>query len=236
MRIRNRALLAALITVFGTALAFGEAEPTAKERFSVDRLMEGLDKELQSLEQELSKLKPVVEQKSREFQQLIDTKAKQGFMELQSLSRELDDVVGGFQKELDNVLSDEQMQKAIGFLENLDGEAIAGIRDEILGRLEDRLKVAEGEWDKIRPVLEGELKKQGELLKNALQEGVAGLERFKGENGKLWEETSGKLDDVLNSDQMKSLEAWQGEVGRNIERLFKGLGAADAEKAARRKE
>lgn len=231
MSLQEKSWAIVLIAGIAGTVALGATGdgPTAKERFSVDRLMEGLDKELPSLEQEVSKLKPVLEQKSEQFQQLIDTKAKQGFMELESLGRDLDKTVGQFRQELDQILSDEQMKKAVTFLETLDDEAIAGVQDEIVAKLEKKLKVAEDEWDKVKPVLEQEVKKQGQLIQKTLKEGAAGLERFQKENAALWKESSKRLTDVLDGDQMKALEAWQSEVGGKIEHLFKGLADTPAE-------
>lgn len=203
------------VMLVSSSLTFAE-----QEKFLPDNLLSDLDKELKLNEEELSNLKPTIEKKSQELRNLIDKKVDEGFLKLDSLSKEVGQKIQDLEKELDTVLSDPQIQKVKEFLANLDEQTIETMFDEIIAKLAKRLEVTSEQLAQFETILRDELNKQGELLSQFLDQGGQAFDEFKQENDKLWGEIGQRLEGILNSDQMQEARKWQQEVEEKINKLF----------------
>ena len=162
------------VMLVSSSLTFAE-----QEKFLPDNLLSDLDKELKLNEEELSNLKPTIEKKSQELRNLIDKKVDEGFLKLDSLSKEVGQKIQDLEKELDTVLSDPQIQKVKEFLANLDEQTIETMFDEIIAKLAKRLEVTSEQLAQFETILRDELNKQGELLSQFLDQGGQAFDEFK---------------------------------------------------------
>jgi hypothetical protein len=204
-----------IVALISSSPAFAE-----REKLLPENLLSDLDEKLKLADQELAELKPAVEKKSQELRDLIDKKVDEGFLELEALSKELNQKIQGLEQDLDTVLSDPQIQELKEFLATLDEQTITTMIDEIIAKLAARLGVTSEQLAQFETILRDELNKQGELLSRFLDQGAQAFDEFQQENDQLWQEIGNRLDEILTSDQMQEARKWKQEVEEKINTLF----------------
>ena len=184
------------------------------------KLLSDLSDKLELADQELSDAKKVIEEKSRDFQELIDKEVDEGFVVLDAFKKDLDRQLESLQTELGNILSEENLTKLKEHLKSFDVEVLGTIREEIITRLAERLDVSPEQLEQLTPILQGALKRRAELLKKFLDLGADQFEEFQKEHDVLWEETLSQVQDILSSEQLQGLESWRSELQEKIRQTF----------------
>lgn len=191
-----------------------------KDDFLPDNLLSGLEKELNLAEEKISAIAPVIEKESKNLLETIDKNVAKGFLEFQSLSKEVDGVIDTTKKELDQYLSSEEFKQLETFWDKLNNDTVGTIRDLLVDELAKRLDLSSDQIKKAYPILKEDMMKQGELLKQVLDQGTMSFQEFKQEDATLWQETKKRLGTVLTPQQLKEFDKWQqdvlGEIDKSI--------------------
>ena len=206
------------------AVLLGAAPAYAAEgEFDAESMLSELERRLDLSGDAMSKLKPALDAKSAELKKSINASLEQGFMELNALTEQLDTASAETTAKLKEALSSDEMTKLREYLSKIDKDAIASIRDQLVAELEELLKLTEGQIEKLRPVLEDAFDRLGEMLDRLAREGTQSLENFKKEYESLNLDLKQKLGEVLDGEQLKSLEMHREELGERIgSALFSG--------------
>jgi hypothetical protein len=177
---------------------------------------------LKLADQELSEAKKVIEEKSQDFQKLIDKEVDEGLVKLDVFKKELDGKIKSLQEDLGTLLSEEKLKELKEYLEGFDAKVISSIRGEIIAKLAERLKVSPEQLEQLAPILQDELSKRGDLLEKFLTQGPGQFEAFQKENDVLWQGTLSRVKDILTPQQVQELEAWRSELREKIRQSFLG--------------
>ena len=186
------------------------------EDFDVDKLMSDLESQLKLSSDKLSKMKPAIDAKSKELKADINKSVEEGFMQMETLTGQLDAASKEAEAKLEEALNSEEIQELKAFLGKIDKEAINQIRQDLVTELTDFLKLTENQIMELKPVLEEGINELGEMLSQLAKEGNKSLEEFKSRYEKLNKEFDLKIKDALDSDQIKSLDKHQDELREKI--------------------
>lgn len=204
--------------VAGGALAQERAK-----RFSSEKLLADVGKQLDLVGQELDGLKPALEKKSEEFTALIDSSVDQGFVQMGEFADQAKAKAKELEAELDGVLSAPQIQELKSFLENMDEGAIESVLDELTNKMAKELDVTKDQLAKLRPALRKEVEGIGKLLDESLKKGAASLSAFEAGSDKLWKELRAEMDGLLSDVQMGKADALRSERTEKMSKLFEAL-------------
>ena len=123
-----------------------------------------------------------------------------------------DEAVG----QLRDVLSSDQVQELKTFLAGIDVQAIEEVRNELVDELTRLLELTGEQIESLRPMISEELAKRGELLSRFTADAGESFETFKQDYEALAEQTRIRLNEVLDSEQLKILQQHQDELGERI--------------------
>jgi len=220
MKYRN---MAVAVCTLGMGLLQLQNAVAEKGLFDGGGLFDEIGKSLDDAGKELDKAKPLIDQQGKDLQETIDKSVKDGFLNLQSITDEVDSAVKDLKGELDGILSDENIKNLESFLDGLDDQALESIKEGILEELEKKLDLAKNQVDEVIPILKNEIDKRGKMLEEALSDGQANFKDFKKESKTLLQETLKSLDDVLTPEQLQKFENFSSDSLKRIGKLFKEL-------------
>ena len=190
------------------------------EEFDTEKMLTDLENQLKLSSEELAKLKPALDAKSKELKKSINESVDRGFVELEALTSQLDAASKEAQAQLKEAFSSEEMQQLRDYLNKIDKEAIKQATDELVARLTDFLKLTETQILELKPMLEDAFNRLGEMLSKLAQQGNMSLEEFKNNYEALSEELRQKLESTLDREQIKSFNQHRQELRENIESLL----------------
>ena len=204
--------LTSLVTLLlAINLAFAESD-----EFSTDRMMKDLEEQMKLSSEKLEEMRPALEQKSRELEQEINKTVEKGFVELQSLSDQLESASKDAEKKLEEALNSEEMKALQDYLNSIDEQTIADIEKKLAEALTEFLALTEDQIDKIIPILQDGFEQLAELLDRLEKEGRKNLESFAEDFEELNRELKDRLDESLNGDQLEKLEKHREELKNKI--------------------
>lgn len=186
------------------------------EEFDADKMLSELESQLKLSSEKLSELKPAIDLKSRELKKSINESVEKGFMQLDSLSGQLDAASREAEAKLKEALSSEEMQQLRDFLNKWDAEAINQIKQQLTAELTAFLKLTEAQIDELKPILEDGFEQLGEMLDRLVSEGNKSLEEFKQQYEQLSKDLDRRLKDTLDSEQVESLDTHHEELREKI--------------------
>lgn len=190
------------------------------EEFDTEKMLTDLENQLKLSSEELAKLKPALDAKSKELRKSINESVDRGFVELEALTSQLDAASKEAQAQLKEAFSSEEMQQLRDYLNKIDKEAIKQATDELVAQLTAFLKLTETQILELKPMLEDAFNRLGEMLSKLARQGNMSLEEFKNNYEALSEELRQKLESTLDREQIKSFNQHRQELRENIEALL----------------
>lgn len=209
-----------LAAVFVSLITVSIANAETRD-FDTDKMMSELEKQLELSKDKLDKLRPVLEEKSRELEKSVEESIEKGYLEMEALSQRLKETTEKAEKQLESALNSEEVQKLHDYLDSLDEIAIEDIGRKLADALAGLLRLTEDQISKTKPILEDGFKELAELLDQLTKEGERNMEAFKNQYEGLSDELMQKLQDSLNDGQFEKLEEHREELREKIrEDLF----------------
>ncbi len=213
-----------LLIAAGVAALVAAPAQAQEEPFDTEKMIEALDERLKLTHEELEKMKPALELKSRELKSSISESLEQGFAEFEELSREFDIAAQRVQEQLQDALDGQEMQELRGYLERLDAEALESIRQALLEEMTNALELTQEQIEKLRPVLLENLERLSELLRRFAAQTEKSFADFRRDYEQLQEQTRRRLEESLDADQIEAFEKRQEELRERIRALVFGEG------------
>lgn len=187
-----------------------------EEEFDADKMLADLETQLKLSSDKLSELKPALDAKSAELKKSINESVEKGFMQLEALSGQLDAASKEAEKKLSEALNSEEMQQLREYLNNIDGQAMEEIRQQLVAELTEFLKLTEAQIQQLKPALEEAVDRLGKMLDELAREGQKSVEAFRRRYDQLSKELEQKIKDTLDSEQFESLHRHRDELKENI--------------------
>jgi len=210
-------LIILFCTVFIAIPAFASEE---KKGFDSEKMIQELEKKLELSREQWEKLKPVLDEKSRELKQSMHETVDKGYMELEELSKKLETMSEDAETKVKEMLSSEEVQKFREYLSKIDEEAIKEAKDKMVAELTALLELTEEQAAKLKPVLEDGLVQLTALFNELAQEGSRSWEEFREKLEQVTRDLKDSLQDTLDSEQMKRLEEYNKEQKVKIQKAF----------------
>lgn len=195
----------AVITVFATTCMASE------EKFDSEEMLSEIEKQLHLSQEKLDKLKPAIDRKSAELKETIHEAVDQGFVQLDEATKNLDKISKDAEKKVQDFLTGEEMQQLKDYLNKVDEDAIREAKEQLVDKMTKLLELSEEQIASLKPIFEDGVQQLGEMLNDLAKEGSASLEKFKQEYETLSKEMHQRLEEQLNSDQLKKLEDYNME-------------------------
>jgi DNA repair exonuclease SbcCD ATPase subunit len=193
------------------------------EEFDTEPMMKELEEKLEVSKEELKKLKPVLESKSRELKGAINDTVDQGFADMESMAKELEAASEEAGKQLEAALNSDQVKELKAYLARLDKEALEEVRNELVKEMTALLELSEKQVRELEPILKEQLDKMSDLLGRFAKDTGKAYEEFRKEYGKVAEETQKRLEKALDKAQLEKLEKRLEETREKIhKKLFPG--------------
>ncbi len=188
--------------------------------FDKDALTKRLEKEMNLAEKRLNELKPSInealEAKSNELEQEMNRVVEKGFMELDSVKKDLEQASSEAEAKLREVLAGDEIEKLKSFMAKLDEDSIDEIRARITEKLTSTLELSREEYEKFAPQLEAELKERGELLQKYLADNQRDFDKFSEEFKEMAMDNRQKMEELLDPQKMNLLSKQLEEIMQRI--------------------
>lgn len=204
-------ILSFLVCLLPFSIASG-----AEEEFDSDKMMSELESQLKLSSEELSKLKPMIDAKSKELKESMHGAIDNGFVQLDELTKSLDAVSKDAQQKVEDFLNSEEMKKLKDYLSKIDEDAVREVKDKLIAELTAVLELTEEQVIKLKPILEDSLTQLSEILGELTKEGSRSWEEFKRQYELLGKELKEKLQGTLDKEQMKRLDKYHEEKKEKI--------------------
>ena len=201
-----------LVIVKSMLVAFLLISPAsaASNAFDTEKMLSDLEQQLQLSREKYNKMKPqleqTIEQKSRELKETVDKQVKEGFVELESMSKKLDAASDEAKRNLEKALNSDEIMQLKNFLASIDEEAIRDARERLLDEQTRHLELTADQLDKLKPILRDYMTQASELLEQFTKGGKRAFEEYREKYDVLANDAKESTKDILNSDQMKKLE------------------------------
>jgi len=189
-------------------------------RFEAEKLLVYLEQRLSLTAEQLAEMRPVAVTIADSLNNTLETWAVEGFVDFESLSRDLAPLAAEARSALKQVLDSDQWEAFDAFLASLNEEALEAIRNSLVERLAATLELREDQTEKLKPVLRQHVEKLGALLSGVVSGSGTSFEAFAAEYAELRSETRGKLKDVLDADQLRILMVRLDEIRQRIRSLL----------------
>ncbi len=216
-----------LVIVGSMLLAFLLISPAsaASNAFDTEKMLSDLEQQLQLSREKYNEMKPQLEQtlekKSRELKETVDKQVKEGFVELESMTKKLDAASVEAKRSLEKALNSDEITQLKKFLASIDEEAIKDAREKLLDELTRQLELTADQLEQLKPILRDYMTQASALLEQFTQGSKRAFEEYSEKYDVLVSDAKENTKDVLNSDQMKKLEKQLIETRDKIkERVF----------------
>ncbi|NOQ46958.1 MAG: hypothetical protein GQ559_09865 [Desulfobulbaceae bacterium] len=189
----------------------------ADEEFDSEEILSNLESQLELSSEKLSRLKPVIDAKSAELKKSMHETVDKGFMQLEELNSKLDAASRDAEKKVSEFLNSEEIEKLKDYLSKIDEDAIREMKEKLDAELSAVLELTEEQAAKLKPLFEDSLTQLSEMLERLAKEGSKNWEEFRGQYENLSKELREKLQDTLDSEQMKRLDRYNEEKKEKIQ-------------------
>lgn len=190
------------------------------KKFDPDKMIADLEKKLELSREQWEKLKPVLEQRSKELQEIIHESVDKGYMELEEVSEKLEAMSDDAERKVKEVLSSEETQKLRDYLSEIDKDAIEEAKNRMVAELTLLLELSEEQAAKIKPVLEDSMTRLSTLFNELAKEGSKSWEKFRQNFEQLATDLQNSLQESLDNEQMKRLEEYNEEQKVKIQKAL----------------
>lgn len=184
--------------------------------FDSEKMISELEKQIEMSKGEWEKLKPVLEEKSKDLAQGLHESVGNGFAELEKLSEQFESMSKDVEQKVQTILSSEQAKKLRKFLSDIDQDAIREARDKVVADLSELLELTEEQAEKIKPVLEESVAKFNSMLRDMANDSTRNWNQFLEEFDQLTRDLADKLRSTLDDEQMQRLEKYNQDQKEQI--------------------
>lgn len=212
MRQTIHGLLVICICLGLTGLVHGEE---ARELDS-DAMISELNKRIELSREQWEKLKPVLDEKSRDLKKSIHESVDKGFVQLEEMSRELDSVSKETEAKVKAFLNSEEVQQLKEYLSTVDEEAIQEAKEQIVAELSAVLELTGEQIEKLKPVIEDSVNQLTTMVEELAKEGSRSWEEFKRRYEQLSKELHQKVEETLDDGQLEKLDQYNEEKREKI--------------------
>jgi hypothetical protein len=193
-------------------IASGELDPEA--------LVGELERRFAEIEGEIpDEVRQPLEETIAELRGIIDASEQDGYADLESVAAELAAVSAALVTRLAETLSDEQMARLREFLDKIDRDAVAALRDELIERFRQRLLLSQEQLEVLKPLLENSLARLSQL-REGLGEGGVDLEEYQRRYAEIRDDIAARLREVLDDSQYESFQQWAGQADQRIREKY----------------
>ncbi len=193
------------------------------ETLDTEKILAALEQKLDLSDEQLARVRPVLEQQSEHLRDAMDEAQAQGFLDLESLPKQFAAAAEQTRAKLNEVLTAEQMEALTTVFEELRHTTIEDIRDALVDRLTRFLALNQEQIERLRPVFRDEIQKRSELLGRLTNAPDFSFEEFRTELAALQEATRRRLTEALDPDQLRALEQRQQQLRNLIHEAYFGL-------------
>ncbi|MBW1635218.1 MAG: hypothetical protein JRJ68_02980 [Deltaproteobacteria bacterium] len=189
----------------------------ADKQFDSEQMLSDLESKLKFTSEQLSSLKPAIDEKSAGLKKSMHESIDKGFIHLDELAGKLDTVTRDAEKKAEEFLSSEDMKKFKEYLNKIDEKAIKEMKDKAVAEFSAVLDLTKEQVKKLKPVLEESLTELADIFAGLAAEGNQSWEGLKQKYEKFSEELKGKLQDTLDDRQMEELKKYNEEQKEKIQ-------------------
>lgn len=186
------------------------------KKFDSRKMMSELESQLKITDEELSRLEPTIDEKSSELKKSIHETVNKGFIHLDELKEQLNNVSRKAAEKVGEFLQSEEMEKVKNYLRKIDEQAIKEAKDRLEEELTNVLELTEEQMAELKPLLDESLIQLSALLNQLAKEGRNGWEEFKHQYELLVKELRDKLQETLDSDQLDRYDKYNEEKKEKI--------------------
>ena len=186
------------------------------KKFDSRKMMSELESQLKITDEELSRLEPTIDEKSSELKKSIHETVNKGFIHLDELKEQLNNVSRKAAEKVGEFLQSEEMEKVKNYLRKIDEQAIKEAKDRLEEELTNVLELTEEQMAELKPLLDESLIHLSALLNQLAKEGRNGWEEFKHQYELLVKELRDKLQETLDSDQLDRYDKYNEEKKEKI--------------------
>lgn len=190
------------------------------EEFSSEKMISDLEKKMDLTREQWEKLKPVLDEKSKELSQEMKDSVDRGFAELDKMTKKFDSMSKDAEQKVKDLLNSEEAMKLREHLAKIDQEAIDKAKEEMIAELNGLLELTEEQAKKLQPVLEDSFNQLSDKILGLAEEGTRNWIEFKEEFDKLTQDLYDKVKETLNQEQMQKLEKYNEEQKEDIQRTL----------------
>lgn len=192
----------------------------AENEFQSAQLLADLKTRLNLSQEQIAQVRPIMQEQSQTLRELIEKYKVQGFVGMRSLTNELEQLREETSKQLEPILSAEQMQELTAFHEEIQAQFHEKLRDRIISGVMQQLDVSREQADQMLPILRENLQKRRELIEKYQGQGPAGFRSFRKENQELQQQLEQQLGSILTVEQFQKYHELQQRVQERIRAEF----------------
>ena len=190
------------------------------EEFSSEKMISELEKQMDLSREQWEKLKPVLDEKSKELSQELKDSVDKGFAELDKMTKKFDSMSQDAEQKVKDLLNSEEAMKLREHLAKIDKEAIDQVKEEMIADLNELLELTEEQAKKLQPVLEDSFNQLADMVQGLADEKTKEWNEFKQDFEKLTKDLYDKVKETLNQEQLQKLEKYNEEQKEDIQRTL----------------
>lgn len=189
------------------------------DSFDSEKIIAELEEQVKLSKEQWEKLKPVIEEKSKDLSKGIHESVDKGFAELDKLTKQFDTMTKDAEKKFNKIVTSDEAMKLRESLAKIDKEAIDKAKDKMVADLNGLLELSEEQAKKIKPVLEESFNELSAMIEGLAEEGTRNWSEFKKDFEKLTKDLYDKVQETLDDEQMEKLEEYNEKQEENIKRI-----------------
>jgi hypothetical protein len=189
-----------------------------EEQLDGAKMLEQFEQKLGEESGKLEELKPEFDAFSESMKRDIEASVDKGFVELEELSKKLDEATKMTEAKVKEMLSSEEYVKLKEFMAGLDREAVEAAKKKLTDELTKALELTEEQVTKLKPILEESVSDLSEIMTDLAKSGSSALEEFKTKYEELSKNLREQLKESLEKDQLEKFDEYQQEKKDKISR------------------
>ena len=206
-------LVAALVSMPASAREF-DLEVMLEDLES--QLAKSLDDSSQRIEELQPALRSALDEKSQEINNQLEKSMDRGFVELESMNKQLREASESAIDQLDEVMSSDEVKELQSFLQQLDEDAVQESMSRIGAQLSEFLELTGDQLAELKPLVEEFIQQQSEVLQEFLKNSEKDFAKFRKELEKSGESVKQRMGDILSEEQKDKLRKHEEDISERI--------------------
>ena len=192
----------------------------ADKHFDSEQMLSDLESKLKLTAEQLADLKPAIDAKSVEMKKSMHEFVDKGFVQLDLLSEKLGKVSKDTEKQAEEFLGSEDMEKLKEYLSKIDEKAIEEMKNKVVTEFSAVLDLTVAQMKKLKPVLEESVTELADIFAELAEEGNRNWASVKQQYEQFSEELKEKLQDTLDKKQMEKLKKYNEENKVKVQQVL----------------